>query len=255
MIKVNKHIIDPTKFPDGTSQVWKNHWELIDNEKLIYEIVWDFENEGELIFLAQLAYYIRNTRYMCGATMNLKMPFLPYGRQDKAVSNLSTYALYPFLEIINSMQFNKVITIDAHSDVFGERTYNAENVFPEVEIKSALSLSKSEVVAYPDAGAVKRYSAKLAEEYIEGAKERDQLTGMITDYKVVQNEHVFKGKKLLIVDDICDGGMTFKIFAEKLLDSGAAEVNLYVSHGIFSKGLETLRGSGINRIFTHKGEV
>jgi hypothetical protein len=31
-------------------------------------------------------------------------------------------------------------------------------------------------------------------------------------------------------------------------------VHLYVTHGIFSRGLAPLRESGIKRIFTHKGE-
>jgi len=36
---------------------------------------------------------------------------------------------------------------------------------------------------------------------------------------------------------------------------GAKDVALYVSHGIFSKGLEPLREGGIKRIFTKDGEV
>ena len=63
-----------------------------------------------------------------------------------------------------------------------------------------------------------------------------------------------QNKTILIIDDICDGGMTFKLTAERLKELGAKEVHLYVTHGIFSKGLETLRESGIDRIFTRKGE-
>ena len=49
--------------------------------------------------------------------------------------------------------------------------------------------------------------------------------------------------------------MTFKLLAKDLLAAGAKEVNLFVTHGIFSKGLRTLRNSGINRIFTKDGEA
>jgi len=59
---------------------------------------------------------------------------------------------------------------------------------------------------------------------------------------------------VLIVDDICDGGMTFKLLARDLLAAGAKEVHPYVTHGIFSKGLDTLKESGIGRFFTYKGE-
>ena len=44
-----------------------------------------------------------------------------------------------------------------------------------------------------------------------------------------------------MVDDIADGGASFKYLARKLKELGAAKVGLYVTHGIFSKGLETLK--------------
>ena len=49
--------------------------------------------------------------------------------------------------------------------------------------------------------------------------------------------------------------MTFKLTAEKLLTCGANSVSLYTTHGIYSKGIQTLRDSGISRIFNRKGEV
>ena len=49
--------------------------------------------------------------------------------------------------------------------------------------------------------------------------------------------------------------MTFKLMAEQLYREGAEDVHLFCTHGIFSKGLQTLRDSGIKRIFTHRGEV
>jgi hypothetical protein len=36
---------------------------------------------------------------------------------------------------------------------------------------------------------------------------------------------------------------------------GAEEVNLFTSTGIYSKGLQTLKQSGINRIFNQHGEI
>ena len=42
--------------------------------------------------------------------------------------------------------------------------------------------------------------------------------------------------KILIVDDICDGGMTFIKVAEVLKNFGTKQIDLAVSHGLFSKG-------------------
>jgi len=59
----------------------------------------------------------------------------------------------------------------------------------------------------------------------------------------------------MIVDDICDGGATFILLAKELYAAGAKEVNLFVTHGIFSKGLIPLYEAGIKRIFTQDGEA
>ena len=85
-----------------------------------------------------------------------------------------------------------------------------------------------------------------------GEKVRDQLTGNIVRYKIV-GEPV--GKNVLIIDDICDGGMTFKLLAKDLLAAGAKSVVLFVTHGLFSKGLQTLKDSGIQRIYAQDGEA
>ena len=45
----------------------------------------------------------------------------------------------------------------------------------------------------------------------------------------------------MIVDDICDGGQTFIELAKALEKQGAHQIFLYVTHGIFSKGLDTLK--------------
>jgi ribose-phosphate pyrophosphokinase len=56
-----------------------------------------------------------------------------------------------------------------------------------------------------------------------------------------------RGKECLILDDICDGGGTFTGLATELHKAEAQAVDLFVTHGIFSKG-GTLEG--IRQIFT-----
>jgi len=58
------------------------------------------------------------------------------------------------------------------------------------------------------------------------------------------------------VDDICDGGRTFIESAGLLREAyPEADIHLYVSHGIFSKGTDVLFDAGIKTIHTIKGEV
>lgn len=255
MIKVNGENINVTMFPDNTSQVWQLSDKILSASK--FEIEWKFDSEGELFHLQQLVSLLRTGRVPC--KINLHMPYMPYGRQDKTISNSSTFALQTFACVINGLRFDKVSTLDAHSDVPRTLINNFDDHSPRRCIASALkAVSKSDDIeyhynvklAYPDDGAVKRYAKEG--NYIVGNKVRDQETGYITEYNIKGEP---KGKDILIIDDICDGGMTFKLMAEELYKQGANSVHLYVSHGIFSKGLKPLKDSGIQRIFTKDGEV
>ena len=45
----------------------------------------------------------------------------------------------------------------------------------------------------------------------------------------------------MIVDDLADGGRTFKFLAEELKNQGAAKVFLYVTHAQFNYGFDELK--------------
>ena len=64
-------------------------------------------------------------------------------------------------------------------------------------------------------------------------------------------------KRVLIVDDICDGGATFTSLAKVLKNAGAVYIGLHVTHGIFSKGIQVLLEAGVDKVsFTHRqGEI
>lgn len=248
MLYLNGKPVHPTIFPDHTSQVWKLDFNQISSRKAT--VRWEFTHEGEFMQLAQLKmlldhHGIRN--------VDLELSYLPYGRQDKKVENLATFALRTFAHQLNLMKFRRVEIMDPHSDVALTCIYNSSAIYPYKALKASLELTGADIVCYPDKGAHKKYSEVYAAlPHIYGEKVRDQLTGNITSYEVIGEG---AGKNVLIVDDICDGGMTFKILAKELLAKGAKEVNLFVTHGIFSKGLKTLKEAGINRIFTQDGEA
>ena len=242
MITLNGELIKPTRFPDGTSQVWRVEGINPDTNR----IIWEFENEGELMHLAQLRTLLEGTR------VRLCMPFLPYGRQDKEVSNQTTFALRCFAEIIKGMNFDKITTLDAHSGLFLDLA-GAVNTIPRPQIGEAISACSPDVLAFPDAGASKRYSSLFKLPSIIGYKTRNQKTGAVA-YNSVEGANV-ENKRVLIVDDICDGGATFVLFASQLQKLGAKEINLYTTHGIYSKGLNVLFEAGISRIFNRKGQI
>ena len=105
---------------------------------------------------------------------------------------------------------------------------------PNSDVGAVISKYKPDVIYFPDEGACKRY-ADLAciKNYglpvIFGIKKRDFATGKILGLDVVSDIDL-KGKKVLIVDDICSAGGTFKFSAMKLKELGTSDVALYISH-------------------------
>ena len=247
MIYLNDIPVNTTIFPDKTSQVWK-----VDNIKCPHEttIRWVYENEAEFMQLAQLVYLVDEVNP--DIYRILSIDYLPYARQDKPITNDATFALRVFADLLNYLNFSKVILHDPHSPASLQFIHNSVATYPTEEVAQVIQATKTDLVCYPDHGALTKYSPMYPYEYIYGEKVREQSTGRITNYKLVGNP---LGKKVLIVDDLCDGGMTFKILTKDLLAAGAIEVNLFVSHGIFSQGLTTLTEAGINRIFTKNGEA
>lgn len=248
MITLNGLKIVPTVFPDKTSQVWHLPDSVLadvykDNEAIIG---WQFESEAELIQVAQLKTLLDS---YC-EIVNLDMPYLPYGRQDKRVDNESTFALKTFSVLINALNFNEVRVLDAHNNSRAQMIRGLEDRSAKNYIADVAGAVKADALLFPDAGAKLRYAAYCIAPAVCATKIRDQETGKISGVRI---DGKVSGKRILIVDDICDGGATFVALAGAA--KGAKEISLYVTHGIFSRGLEPLREAGIGRIFTHKGEV
>lgn len=250
--------IVPTYFPDGTSQIWKLPKDIKDTIQvcLSVEIIWTFEKEAELIQVCQLTQLIQklSTGYI---KASLFVPYLPYGRQDKEIGNDECFAQTTFWSIILRF-FTNIRTIDVHSNNIIGKIKDADvkiaNVSADEYIKLAIYECRPTLICFPDKGASERNynTQKLKSFHLE--KHRDSATGNILGLKSPLPLNL-KDQKVLILDDICDGGRTFIEAAKLLYEMGAEEVHLYVTHGIFSKGTQVLKDAGIKRIFTYKGEV
>lgn len=237
----------PTVFPDGCSQVWK----VQDFNSKGISIKWNFESESEIIQLLQFSSLIRSNEE--GYIKNLYIPYFPYARQDKSISNSSTFGRTTFLSLLYSMDFNECKTYDIHSNHYGTRI---QNIRPDHFLK-VIAISKPDVLLFPDESAMKRYQ-KLFEDdktfsmvpKMYAVKKRDQKTGVITDYEIYRYKDFIDGNKVLIVDDLIDGGATFVLAAQALKKEGVTDIELCISHGVFSKGLKPLENAGIKHFYT-----
>ena len=245
------YTLTPTVFPDGTSQVWKLPDSIFASSYL--EVTWNFEAEREIIDLLSLRKLLPEDKY----TWDLHIPYLPYARQDKDVSNTSTFNLSVIADLINSLDCRKVTSVDVHNpDQTGRLINNFENV--EVAELHKLLVRQNEVdyMVFGDNSASLRYRSESTAAAIVCDKEREPLTGNIIGHKITfasKLENKSGPYSFLIVDDLCDGGATFISVANMLRQkygSDVKSIDLYVTHGVFSKGRDHLLNNGINKLFT-----
>lgn len=187
-------------------------------------------------------------QYSPSLNINLEIPYFPYARQDRVCAKGQAFSLEVMAKLVNDLNCNQITVWDAHSPVT-EELIKAKNI-PQAEIIAScpalLTLLKASnsVLVCPDKGAVKKCEALKEQlsinEMIQSEKVRDPRTGKIVDTQIQSGD--LKGKTAIIVDDICDGGRTFIEIAKKLKEKNVDTVVLYVTHGIFSKGLEVFDG-------------
>lgn len=258
MISLNKKVIDIKKFPDGTI-LMKEDLQTANTKDLRFqemEITWKYENDRELLALVFLARHIQDLGY---ENIVLFLPYVPNARQDRVQrekNNEDVFTLKYFTEIINSLHFNKVYVLDAHSKVTLELIKNVIALTPFSLIDSTMVLLSEKldvepIKVFPDKGAAERYSICSDGSTIYGIKERKWDTGEIVNFSIETNGTSIEGKDAIIIDDICSYGGTFYYTALKLKEMGAKDIYIFCTHcehNIFKGKL--LNSELIKMIFT-----
>lgn len=250
--------LKPMLFPDGAAHVSNGDYDgaddYVDNGQHDFDYqladVRGFSND-DMFTLAMWGYAVDQREQ----PKVIILPYLPGARMDRGIPEGSMVYAWFLLNDINPTQ---IITLDPHSsraaDPYVRKDYREKGftftVFPVERIirkviQDAASDSKPNAeyvgVIAPDKGAHDR--AKAAADVMgvpvyTGGKTRDFATGKLTGFHM-EDELPTEGK-LLIVDDICDGGGTFNGLAAAT-GLPKERLDLWVTHGIFSKGLSDLR--------------
>jgi ribose-phosphate pyrophosphokinase len=94
------------------------------------------------------------------APIYLVIPYLPYSRQDRVCSYGDAHSLKVFSTLINSANFDSVITVDAHSDVSLGLINNMINAPIDLIVESVVEELRqtydSLYIVSPDSGANKK---------------------------------------------------------------------------------------------------
>lgn len=179
------------------------------------------------------------------------IPYLPFARQDRVMVKGEPLSVKVIADLLNTQGFEKVQIYDAHSEVSFALLNNSDAITNHSFVEEVLKDKNGYLIISPDAGAYKKIfkvcqHLNYKHEIVLCNKTRNVENGNITSVTCAVND--FQGLDLYIIDDICDGGGTFILLADELKKRNCGKVNLIVSHGIFSKGVDAL--TNIDHIYT-----
>jgi ribose-phosphate pyrophosphokinase len=243
--------VNPILFPDGTKLLKFDARYGGD-----FTINWLYDRDEELFQLIALTKHIKNQ----GGKVWLNMPYVPNARMDRVKTPDEVFTLKAFADTINWLGFEEVRISNPHSTVseaLFDRVYVDFNcVYEDVKKIVETSLSKIDVLYFPDEGACKRYSDLLAPLGLPvafGIKKRDWKTGEIKGIEIAGYDEL-KGKNILMVDDICAYGGTFYYSALRLKELGANDISCYVTH-LEDSVMDVQKGKLINaKWYAHDGK-
>lgn len=251
--KLSEGTYSVMKFPSGEIQVTTSGFlEMFSGTSV--RITGSILISDHLIELLQLVESIRYENPIL-REITFEMPYCAYSRQDRKCNSGESFSLKVFAQLINSCNFSSVLTWDNHSDVSTALINNCFNY----SVDTLLNIHKRKLSTYdffisPDAGANKKVQACSKQfniSMLRADKIRDTATGRILETIIYTTTEQLNDSHVLIIDDICDGGRTFTELAKAIhLIQPNCIVELYVTHGFFSKGIDPLIESGINHIYT-----
>lgn len=238
---------------DGTPY----EWERFPNNEIKFPVVgtgaekqitWLWENNEEFFVIQMITKHLKDN----DGKVKLVVPFCPYGQQDRKMPD-QLFSWKYFAQLVNDAGFYSVVIVDPHSRVMAASLNHCFVTYPELDMNTMFRIGY-DLVFYPDNGAAKKYSEIYTDvPYRFGNKKRDLKTGEILGYEVIADKKDIEGQKILIVDDICMGGRTFKEAAKALLEMGAECVGLQITHFMpqAEEFLKHFREYGISEVYTY----
>lgn len=174
---------------------------------------------------------------------HLVLPCVPGARQDRLNDEGDyLFTLKGIAQLVNARNFETVVVCDPHSDVTPALIDRCTALHPVDMLK--LDVERMNEAGYvgvitPDGGAIKRaqgVASALGLPLIHGWKKRQLTDKSKLGGFGCEELPVYDGK-YLVVDDLCDGGGTFLGLRGVIPE---AQLDLYVTHGLFTKGLDIL---------------
>lgn len=253
--EIIKSALSPFTFPAGEAHIKREERRSLEPTEIAILQSSPESIHNDLFQLAMWSNAVTHER--AGIKQVAIIPYFPGARADRG----TPFGAEVYVDFIYNLMLHQVITYDPHSQVYidllqHDPALKVTPVYPH-EILGTPGVQASMPNVYdgiiaPDKGAKERAGAVARELNLPlytATKTRDFETGKLTGFGMEQelpNDGIY-----LIVDDICDGGGTFVGLANHLQETTEnIRLDLYVSHGVFSKSaLENLE-KAFSKIFT-----
>jgi ribose-phosphate pyrophosphokinase len=227
MLQIENKKVDFTKFPNGETNIVFPFSLVITPVTSRIDIHFLYEEDGDLIKLLFLKKHLDSN--FPGRFITLHVKYFPYSRMDREKGG-TVFTLKYVTEFINSLNFQRVLLEEVHSDVTLALLNHCVNSNTTASLYAMIpNKQEGHYVLYPDAGAEKRYSSQIAyPKVLVGSKTRDWATGVITGLTIYGDQ--LQGQEVYILDDLCSRGGTFMASAKALKEKGAGDIYLVVAH-------------------------
>ncbi|PIE13426.1 MAG: phosphoribosylpyrophosphate synthetase [Rhodobacterales bacterium] len=167
------------------------------------------------------------------------IPYFGYARQDRRTKARTPISAKLVANMIAGAGIERVLTMDLHAaQIQGFFDIPVDNLYASpifaLDIKAQFKDEMSDVmIISPDVGGVARARelAKRINAPLAIVDKRREKPGEIAEMIVIGD---VKGKRCIIVDDICDTAGTLCKAAEVIMEHGATEVHSYITHGVLS---------------------
>lgn len=225
-------------FPDGEVQITLEEFSHKDEVNVRCRIT----SAEDLFILMQVSdILVRHGMYF-----SISIYYLMGMRMDRVMDFNRPFTLNMIVRILDNLGASEVALFCPHSDMSLDlfRKTSAHQIHNEVwdGFISKLVRTTDYQIMLPDAGAVKRlYDDDPVDNHVlVGQKTRELKTGAITSIGIA-NPEALNGKRILLVDDLCDGGGTFCGLAKAIREINKdAEIDIIVNHMVNPKGIENL---------------
>lgn len=172
------------------------------------------------------------------ARITAVIPYFGYARQDRRTKARTPISAKLVANLIEKAGVERVLTMDLHAaQIQGFFDMPVDNLYASpifaLDILHHFKKMDDVMVVSPDVGGVAR-ARELAQRIkapLSIVDKRRERAGEVAEMTVIGD---VKGKRCLIVDDICDTAGTLCKAAEVLIGAGATEVHSYITHGVLS---------------------